>query len=80
MLLFQSWLSPLVVVTFPPAVLPAPARSGVAEDAAFVIVVMQFRAIRTFAFTGKKKNLSRCQHAQGWRAEIDPEGVPVSGI
>lgn len=41
---------------------------------------MQLRAIRTLAFTGRKKNLSRCQHTQGWREEIDPEGVPVVRI
>jgi hypothetical protein len=37
-------------------------RSRVAEDAAFVVVVMQLRAIRTVAFTGQKKNLSGRQH------------------
>jgi hypothetical protein len=35
----------------------------VAEDAPFVIVVMQLRAIRAVAFTGQKKNLCRRQHA-----------------
>jgi hypothetical protein len=50
-----------------------------AEDAALVIVVMQLRAIRLSASTGQKKTLTSRQHAQGWRAEIDPKGVPVAG-
>jgi hypothetical protein len=52
-------------------------RSGVTEDAALVVVVMQLGAIRTFASTGQQKNLSRRQHAQRRPDEIDPKGVPA---
>jgi len=49
------------------------------EDAALVVVVMELRAMRNFAFTGQK-NLSRRQHTQGWRNKIDPKRVPIAGI
>ena len=49
------------------------------KDAAFVLVVMQLRAIRAVTFSCQKKNLSGRQHARGWRNEVDPKSVPVAG-
>jgi hypothetical protein len=49
-------------VVFPPLRCRA-VRSGVAEDAALVVVVMQFRARGAFAVPNQKKNLSRREHA-----------------
>ena len=48
-----------------------------AEDAALIVLVVQLRAIGTFALTGQKEDLGCPQHAQGWSYEIDPNSMPV---
>lgn len=49
-----------------------------AEDAAFVVLVVELRAIRTFALAGEKESLGRRQHAHWRRDEINPKGIPVT--
>jgi len=48
------------------------------EDAAFVIGVVKFNAVRSDAPTDSKKCLSGGQHAYRRCDEIDPEGVPIT--
>jgi len=63
---FLHWLFPLTITCKYAAVSSCRrrrVRSPVMEDAALVVRVMQLRAIRTVAFAGQKKNLSRPQHA-----------------
>ena len=51
-----------------------------AEDAAFVIGVVKFGAVRSDAPTDSKKYFSGRKHAHRWCYEIDPEGVPIAGV
>ena len=50
------------------------------EDAAFVVGVVKFSAVRSGAPTDSKKCLSGHQHAYRRCDEIDPEGVPVTSV
>jgi len=50
------------------------------EDAAFVIGVVKFSAVRSYAPTDSKKCLSGRQHAHRRSDEIDPQGIPTVGL
>src|SRR5579863_5294845 len=52
--------------------------SGMAEDAALVVLVIQFRAERASAMTSPQKNLGRAQHSQRRRNKIYPQRMPVT--
>ena len=50
------------------------------EDAAFVVGVLQFGAIRTGAAANLQKDLGRTEHAEGRRYEVDPQGMPIASM
>lgn len=50
---------------------------GVKEDAAFVVSVVKFGAIRGGAPADSKKSLAGGHHADRRSYEIDPERMPI---
>lgn len=55
-------------------------RRSMMKYATFVIGMMQLGAIRPDTPVSSQENLGRDQHAQRWRKDIDPKGVPVVGV